>query len=158
ATAENHFSPELPKEKVELVYLCSPNNPTGAALSRKELESWVNYARKNEAVIFFDAAYEAYITDPQLPHSIFEIPGAEEVAIEFRSFSKTAGFTGTRCAYTVVPEKLKGKDRQGHPISINALWNRRHTTKFNGVSYPVQCGAAACYSTEGKKQLQEQIQ
>jgi LL-diaminopimelate aminotransferase len=157
ATAENNFSPALPKERADLVYLCSPNNPTGAVLSKNELKQWVDFARKNDSVIFFDAAYEGFITDPEIPHSIYEIEGAEEVAIEFRSFSKTAGFTGTRCAYTVVPEKLKAKDGQGNQVAINPLWNRRHTTKFNGVSYPVQRGAAACFSPEGKKQIQEQI-
>jgi len=157
ATAENGFSPALPKEHVDLIYLCSPNNPTGATLSRGELEKWVAYARANEAVILFDAAYEAYITDPAIPHSIYEIPGADEVAIEFRSYSKTAGFTGTRCAYTVVPEKLKCRDAAGKLHAVNPLWNRRHTTKFNGVSYPVQRGAEACYSPEGRRQIQEQI-
>jgi LL-diaminopimelate aminotransferase len=157
ATAENSFSPALPKTQADLIYLCSPNNPTGATLSKKELQQWVDYARSHGSVILFDAAYEAFITDPSIPHSIYEIDGAESVAIEFRSFSKTAGFTGTRCAYTVVPEKLKGKDEQGNLVAINPLWNRRHTTKFNGVSYPVQRGAAACYSPEGKKQIREQI-
>jgi LL-diaminopimelate aminotransferase len=157
ATAENNFSPELPQEKADLIYLCSPNNPTGATLTRNELKKWVDYARANEAVILFDAAYEAYITDSSLPHSIYEIEGANEVAIEFRSFSKTAGFTGTRCAYTVVPEKLQVKDSKGNRVSVNPLWNRRHTTKFNGVSYPVQKAAEACYSFEGKKQVREQI-
>ncbi len=157
ATAENRFCPELPQEKTDLIYLCSPNNPTGATLTKTELKKWVDYARKNEAVILFDAAYEAYITDSALPHSIYEIEGAEEVAIEFRSFSKTAGFTGVRCAYTVVPEKLFCRDVQGNKIAVNPLWNRRHTTKFNGVSYPVQRGAEACYSAEGKKQIREQI-
>lgn len=156
-TAENNFCPSLPLEKCDIVYLCSPNNPTGATLSKGELQKWVAWARKNEAVILFDAAYEAYISDSEIPHSIYEIPGADEVAIEFRSFSKTAGFTGTRCAYTVVPEKLLAKDRQGKKVAVNPLWNRRHTTKFNGVSYPVQKGAAACYSPEGKKQILEQI-
>ncbi|MFO1519908.1 MAG: LL-diaminopimelate aminotransferase [bacterium] len=156
-TAENHFSPEFPKEKAGLIYLCSPNNPTGAVLSKKDLQKWVDYARENEAVILFDAAYEAFITDASIPHSIYEIGGAEEVAIEFRSFSKTAGFTGTRCAYTVVPEKLRARDSKGDKVAVNPLWNRRHTTKFNGVSYPVQKGAAACYSPEGKKQIREQI-
>lgn len=158
AIAENKFNPPLPKEKIDLVYLCSPNNPTGAALSKEQLRQWVDYARKNETIIFFDAAYEAFITDPNIPHSIYEIEGAEEVAIEFRSFSKTAGFTGTRCAYTVVPEKLKGRDEKGDLVSLNPIWNRRHTTKFNGVSYPVQRAAEACYSAEGKKQILEQIQ
>ncbi len=157
ATAENSFIPSLPEGKIDLVYLCSPNNPTGSTLSKDQLKKWVDYARKNETIIFFDAAYEAFITDSAIPHSIYEIDGAEEVAIEFRSFSKTAGFTGTRCAYTVVPEKLKARDSEGNLVTINPLWNRRHTTKFNGVSYPIQRGAEACYSSEGKKQIQEQI-
>lgn len=157
ATSENHFNPALPTGKVDLIYLCSPNNPTGATLTKSDLKNWVDYARKQEAVILFDAAYEAYITDPQLPHSIYEVEGAEEVAIEFRSFSKTAGFTGTRCAYTVVPQKLRCRDEKENLVPVQPLWNRRHTTKFNGVSYPIQRGAEACYSPEGKKQIQEQI-
>lgn len=157
ATAENHFNPAPPSEKVDVVYLCSPNNPTGATLGREDLQKWVDYARKSGAVILFDAAYEAFITDPKIPHSIYEIPGADEVAIELRSFSKTAGFTGTRCAFLVIPEKVTGKDGSGKDVSLNGLWNRRHTTKFNGVSYPVQRGAAACYSPEGRAQLREQI-
>ncbi len=156
ATAENDFNPELPQGRMDLIYLCSPNNPTGATLSKAALERWVEYARNNHSVILFDAAYEAFIQDPELPHSIYEIEGAEEVAIEFRSFSKMAGFTGLRCAYTVIPETLKCQDAQGRPISVNSLWNRRHTTKFNGVSYPVQRAAEACYSPEGKKQIVEQ--
>ncbi len=158
ATAENGFSPLPPEGRVDLVYLCSPNNPTGAVITRPILQQWVDWARKNDAIILFDAAYEAFIQDKSIPHSIYEIPGAEEVAIEFRSFSKTAGFTGTRCAFTVVPEKLMGRDPQGNKVAINPLWNRRHTTKFNGVSYPIQKGAEACYSTEGKVQIREQIQ
>lgn len=157
ATAENNFKPALPKSKVDLIYLCSPNNPTGAVMDHATLKKWVTYARQNNAVILFDAAYEAFIQDKNLPHSIYEIKGANEVAIEFRSFSKTAGFTGTRCAYTVIPENLFGFDYQGNKVSLNALWNRRHTTKFNGVSYPIQKGAAACYTPEGKKQIKERI-
>lgn len=157
ATPENGFSPPLPKEPVDLIYLCSPNNPTGAALRREALERWVAYARKNRAIILFDAAYEAFITDDSLPHSIFEIEGAREVAIEFRSFSKKAGFTGTRCAFTVVPHELKGSDAKGKEVLINPLWHRRQTTKFNGVSYPVQRAAAACYTPEGKREIQGQI-
>lgn len=157
-TAENQFNPELPKSHVDLIYLCSPNNPTGAVMTRESLKKWVDYARKNEVIILFDAAYEAFITDPKIPHSIFEIEGASEVAIEFRSFSKTAGFTGTRCAFTVVPEALKAKDSKGNDVAVNPLWSRRHTTKFNGVSYPVQKAAAACYSPEGKKQVRESIE
>jgi len=158
ATAENGFAPALPEARVDLIYLCSPNNPTGAVLNREQLKKWVDFALEREAVILFDAAYEAFITDPAIPHSIYEIPGAEEVAIEFRSFSKTAGFTGTRCAYTVVPEKLRCRDAEGNAVAVNPLWNRRHTTKFNGVSYPVQRGAEACYSPEGKRQIRGQIE
>ncbi len=157
-TAENGFAPALPEARVDLIYLCSPNNPTGAVLNREQLKKWVDFAREREAIILFDAAYEAFITDPSVPHSIYEIPGAEEVAIEFRSFSKTAGFTGTRCAYTVVPEQLRCRDAEGNPVAVNPLWNRRHTTKFNGVSYPVQRGAEACYSPEGKRQIRGQIE
>jgi LL-diaminopimelate aminotransferase len=157
ATAENDFRPALPSEKVDLIYLCSPNNPTGAAMSRADLERWVAFAREAGAVILFDAAYEAYITDPAIPHSIYEIPGATEVAIEFRSYSKTAGFTGTRCAFTVVPKAVTARAASGEAVSLNALWNRRHTTKFNGVSYPVQRGAAAVYSPEGRRQTGEVI-
>ncbi|MFM7734737.1 MAG: LL-diaminopimelate aminotransferase [Alphaproteobacteria bacterium] len=150
-TAENGFMPELPKQKVDLIYLCSPNNPTGAAAGREQLARWVEYARANGAIILFDAAYEAYVSDPAIPRSIYEIPGAKEVAIEFRSFSKTAGFTGTRCAFTVVPKGVMA-DADGEPVAVNGLWNRRQSTKFNGVSYPVQRAAAAVYSPEGRKQ------
>jgi LL-diaminopimelate aminotransferase len=153
ATAATDFLPALPRQTVDVIYLCSPNNPTGAALTRERLSEWVDYARKNQSIILFDAAYEAYISDPALPHSIYEIPGAREVAIEFRSFSKLAGFTGTRCAFTVVPHDLKGKTRGGEPIDLHRLWTRRHTTKFNGVSYIVQRGAAAVYSPEGQRQV-----
>ena len=152
-TAENNFVPEIPRQRVDLIYLCYPNNPTGIAASREQLQQWVDYARANSAIILFDAAYEAYITDPAIPHSIFEIPGAREVAIEFRSFSKTAGFTGVRCAFAVVPKALTGTTAAGEKVSLNALWNRRHTTKFNGVSYPVQRAAEAVYSAEGKPQV-----
>ena len=151
-TAENGFSPELPKTHVDLIYLCSPNNPTGTTLNREQLKTWVDYANANDAVILFDAAYEAFITESEVPHTIYEIPGAETCAIEFHSFSKTAGFTGNRCAYTVVPKALV---RQGQ--SLNAMWNRRHTTKFNGVPYVVQRGAEAVYSEEGRKQVMETI-
>jgi LL-diaminopimelate aminotransferase len=156
-TEANHFTAAPLKEKVDLVYLCSPNNPTGAVMSREALEKWVAYAKENKAVILFDAAYEAFITDDKLPHSIYEIPGADEVAIEFRSFSKTAGFTGTRCAFTVVPRKLKAYDSAGNAHSLHAIWNRRHTTKFNGVSYPVQKAAAAIYTAEGKNEVRSLI-
>ncbi|MBW8889354.1 MAG: LL-diaminopimelate aminotransferase [Fibrobacteres bacterium] len=156
-TAENGFDPELPKGKVDLIYLCSPNNPTGAVMSRASLEKWVAYAKANEAIILFDAAYEAFITEKGLVRSIYEIPGAREVAIEFRSLSKTAGFTGTRCAYTVVPKDLKARDQKGEWVAVHGLWNRRQTTKFNGVSYPIQKAAAAIFTSEGAKAIQENI-
>lgn len=152
-TAENGFVPALPTRRVDLIYLCYPNNPTGMAATREQLQQWVDYARANDAIILFDAAYEAYITDPAIPHSIYEIPGAREVAIEFRSFSKTAGFTGVRCAFTVIPKTLMGTTQSGERVPLNPLWNRRHTTKFNGVSYPVQRGAEAIYSAAGKPQV-----
>lgn len=158
ATAENDFTPALPKERVDLVYLCYPNNPTGTVATKETLQQWVAYAKANDAIILFDAAYEAFITDPSLPHSIYEIEGAKDVAIEFRSFSKNAGFTGTRCAFTVVPKQLKGKTASGETKEIHPLWNRRHTTKFNGVSYPIQKGAAAVYTPEGQAQTKELIQ
>ncbi|MBX3441314.1 MAG: LL-diaminopimelate aminotransferase [Planctomyces sp.] len=156
-TEANQFSPALPDEPVDLIYLCSPNNPTGTALTKSALQGWVDYARRNDAIILFDAAYEAYITDAEIPHSIYEIPGARDVAIEFRSFSKNAGFTGTRCAYTIVPKTLTGAAADGGRHNIHALWTRRHTTKFNGVSYPVQAGAAAAYSPEGRQQIRELV-
>ncbi len=157
STAANSYVPALPKKKVDLIYLCFPNNPTGSTISKKQLQLWVDYAKENKALILFDAAYEAFIRDPELPHSIFEIPGAREVAIEFRSFSKSAGFTGTRCAYTIVPKNCLTYDSKGKPQPIHPLWNRRHTTKFNGVSYPVQKAAEAVYSEEGKKQCKTLI-
>lgn len=156
-TAENDFTPPLPDERVDLIYLCYPNNPTGTVATKETLEKWVNYARENDAIILYDAAYESFITDPAIPHSIFEIEGARDVAIEFRSFSKSAGFTGVRCALTVVPKELKGKKANGEPHDIHPLWNRRQSTKFNGVSYIVQKGAAAAYSPEGQKQVRELI-
>jgi len=149
----NGFIPELPAERPDLIFLCFPNNPTGTVASKEELTKWVNYARANRCIILYDAAYEAYITDDSIPHSIFEIEDAKEVALEFRSFSKTAGFTGTRCAFTVIPKELMAYDSQGNAHQVKALWNRRHTTKFNGVSYPVQKAAAAIYTPEGKKQV-----
>lgn len=152
STKENGFVPSLPTESVDLIYLCFPNNPTGSTISKEGLKKWVDYAREQKALILFDAAYEAFIRDESLPKSIFEIEGAREVAIEFRSFSKSAGFTGTRCAYTVVPKECVGYDRAGNKQPIHPLWNRRHCTKFNGVSYPVQRAAEAVYSEEGKKQ------
>lgn len=155
--SENGFVPELPEEPVDIIYLCYPNNPTGTTLTKDQLKVFVDYAKENKAIILFDAAYEAFITEDDVPHSIYEIEGAKEVAIEFRSYSKTAGFTGTRCAYTVVPKELIGYDSQGNEVEINPLWNRRQTTKFNGVSYPVQKAAEATYSEEGKKQISEII-
>ena len=157
-TADNDFIPELPRERVDLIYLCYPNNPTGVVATKEMLKRWVEYAQQNGSVILYDAAYEAYITAPAIPHSIYEIDGAREVAIEFRSFSKTAGFTGVRCAFTVIPKGLKAKTRDGREIAIHPLWNRRHCTKFNGVSYPVQRCAAAIYSPEGKQQVRETIE
>jgi LL-diaminopimelate aminotransferase len=153
ATAENDFVPSPPSAKVDLIYLCFPNNPTGAVATKEQLKKWVDYARDNRAVILFDAAYEAYISDPQFPHSIYEIEGAKDVAIEFRSFSKTAGFTGVRCAFAVIPKQLRAFTKAGQSIALNPLWTRRHCTKFNGVSYITQVGAAAVYSPEGKKQI-----
>ena len=152
-TQANGYVPAIPSVATDLIYLCFPNNPTGAVATRAQLAAWVDYARKNKAVILFDSAYEAYIRDPQIPHSIYEIEGARDVAIEFRSFSKTAGFTGTRCAYTVIPKSLMAFDAAGNAQPLHALWNRRHTTKFNGVSYPVQKAAAAIFTDEGKKQV-----
>jgi len=156
-TAENGFIPEIPKTKVDIIFLCYPNNPTGTTASKQELKKWIDYAIKNKAVILYDSAYEAYISDPEIPHSIYEIEGAREVAIEFRSFSKTAGFTGTRCAYTVIPKSLMASSSDGSEKPLYPLWFRRHTTKFNGVSYPVQKAAAAIYTPEGKKEVKSTI-
>ena len=156
-TEGNGFFPELPGEKVDIIYLCSPNNPTGMVADRSQLKRWVDYALANGSVIFFDAAYEAFITEPGYPHSIYEIEGAQRCAVEFRSFSKTAGFTGARCAFTVVPEGVAAKTPSGEAVPLNKLWNRRQTTKFNGVSYPVQKAAAAVYSDEGWRQTMETI-
>lgn len=153
STPANGYVPAVPSVATDLIYLCFPNNPTGAVATRAQLAAWVAYAKANKAIILFDSAYEAYIRDPQIPHSIYEIEGAREVAIEFRSFSKTAGFTGTRCAYTVIPKSLMAFDNAGNTHSVHALWNRRHTTKFNGVSYPVQKAAAAIFSDKGKQQV-----
>ncbi len=155
-TADNNFCPKLPDKRVDIIYLCSPNNPTGMALNKKQLKKWVDYARKNECVILYDSAYEAYITEKDIPHSIYEIPGAREVAIEFRSFSKTAGFTGTRCAYTVVPKKVLAKGA-GQKVRLNDLWNRRQCTKFNGVPYIIQRAAEAVYSEEGQAEIRKTI-
>lgn len=155
--AENNFVPALPAEKVDLVYLCYPNNPTGTTLTKEQLSVWVEYAKANNVILLFDAAYEAFITEENVPHSIYEIEGAKDVAIEFRSFSKTAGFTGTRCGYTVVPKQLMGNTANGEKVSLNKLWNRRQCTKFNGTSYIVQRAAEATYSPEGKKQVKALI-
>ncbi|MDR1761026.1 MAG: LL-diaminopimelate aminotransferase [Bacteroidales bacterium] len=152
-TAENNFTPELPSQKVDLIFLCFPNNPTGTTTTRENLQKWVEYARAHNSIILYDAAYEAYIQDADVPHSIFEIPGAETCAIEFRSFSKKAGFTGVRCAYVIIPETLKAANSKGEQVSVKALWSRRHSTKFNGASYPVQKAAAAIYTPEGKEQV-----
>jgi len=154
---ENGFQPDFPKEKVDLIYLCYPNNPTGTTITKSRLKEWVDFAKKNNSIILYDAAYEAFISDSSVPRSIFEIEGAKEVAMEFRSFSKTAGFTGTRCAFIVIPKELTGSSSSGEKVSINQLWNRRHTTKFNGVSYPIQKAAAACYSESGKKEVKDNI-
>ncbi len=156
-TPDNGYVPALPEEEVDLIYLCFPNNPTGATANRETLQQWVEYAQEHKALILFDAAYEAFIRDPEIPRSIYEIKGAKEVAVEFRSFSKTAGFTGTRCAYTVVPKECKVYTSNGEPIDLHALWNRRHCTKFNGVSYPVQRAAEAVYSAQGQSQVKAQI-
>ncbi len=157
-TPQNGFIPEPPKEKADVIYLCSPNNPTGAAATKAQLEAWVKYALANKAIILYDAAYEAYISDPSLPHSIYEIPGARECAIEFRSFSKNGGFTGTRCAFTVVPKTLLAATGSGEYKPLHPLWNRRMSTKFNGVSYIVQRAAEALYSTEGKAEVKALIE
>ncbi len=156
-TAANGFVAPLPEQPVDLIYLCFPNNPTGAVATREQLKQWVDYALANDALILFDAAYEAFISDPELPHSIYEIEGARRCAIEFRSFSKNAGFTGTRCAFTVVPRGLTGTTAAGEPVELWGLWNRRQSTKFNGVSYIVQRGAEAVYSPEGQEQVRALI-
>lgn len=156
-TKENNFVPELPKEHVDMIYLCFPNNPTGTVLKKEDLKKFVDYAKTNKSVILFDAAYEVFIEEENVPHSIYEIEGAKDVAIEFRSFSKTAGFTGVRCAYAVVPKTLYGYTKNGEKVELNKLWNRRTTTKFNGVSYVVQRAAEATYSKEGRKQILENI-
>ena len=156
-TASNDFTAPLPEGPVDLIYLCFPNNPTGAVASREQLKTWVDYALKHKALILFDAAYEAFIQDPAIPHSIFEIEGARQCAIEFRSFSKNAGFTGTRCALTVVPKGLTGTSANGEEVELWGLWNRRQSTKFNGVSYIVQRGAEAVYSAEGQAEVKALI-
>ena len=156
-TAENNFVPAPPKEHVDLVYLCFPNNPTGAVATREQLTRWVDYAREHDAILLFDAAYEAYISQPEIPHSIFEIDGARECAIEFRSFSKTGGFTGVRCGFTVMPKNLLAQTESGKKLPLHPLWHRRWSTKANSVNYPVQRGAEALYSTEGRKQVRALI-
>lgn len=154
---ENKFKPELPKEKVDMIYLCFPNNPTGTVLTKQDLKKWVDYAKQNNSIILYDSAYEAFITEDEIPHSIYEVEGAREVAIEFRSFSKTAGFTGVRCAYVVIPKEVEGFTKEGEKVSFNKLWNRRTCTKFNGVPYITQRAAEAVYSEEGQKQIKENI-
>jgi LL-diaminopimelate aminotransferase len=155
-TEENGFLPELPREPVDAVYLCSPNNPTGATAGVGDLATWVRYARENGVILLYDAAYESFIRENDIPHSIFEIEGARECAIEFRSYSKLAGFTGLRCGYVVVPQELQGTDRNGEAVSVHGLWARRQSTKFNGASYPIQVGAAAVYTEEGQAEIRAQ--
>lgn len=152
---ENNFVPDLPGEKPDLIYLCFPNNPTGSSATKEQLKKWVDYAHENNALILFDAAYEAFVRDENLPKSIFEVEGAKEVAVEFRSFSKNAGFTGTRCAFTIIPKECRAFDKNGEKVMLHPLWSRRHSTKFNGVSYPVQKAAEAVYSDQGKKEIKE---
>ncbi|PYJ85402.1 MAG: LL-diaminopimelate aminotransferase [Verrucomicrobia bacterium] len=156
-TPENQFVPEPPNESVDVIYLCFPNNPTGAVASREQLTLWVEYAREHESIILFDAAYEAYISDPAIPHSIYEIPGALECAVEFRSFSKNGGFTGVRCGFTVMPKALLARSSDERKLPLHSLWHRRWSTKANSVSYPVQRGAEAIYTTEGKEQVRDLI-
>lgn len=156
-TAENDFTPALPAEPVDVIYLCYPNNPTGTVVGKDELRKWVDYAREHDALILYDAAYEAYITDPEIPHSIYEIEGARDVAIEFRSFSKNAGFTGVRCAFIVIPESVTGRTAGGEKKPLGPLWARRHNTRFNGVSYITQRGAEAVYTEAGRQQVRELV-
>ena len=156
-TEENQFNPPLPKEHADVIYLCSPNNPTGTVMTTEVLREWIAYAKREKAVILFDAAYEGYITDTSIPHSIYEVEGGREVAIEFRSFSKSAGFTGIRCGYTVVPKEIVGYTQTGDSVDFHRLWARRHSTKFNGVAYPVQRGAEAVYSAEGQVEIKALI-
>jgi LL-diaminopimelate aminotransferase len=157
-TEQNGFVPDPPDEKADLIYLCFPNNPTGAVATKEQLKQWIDYARENDAIILFDAAYEAYISESHIPHSIFEVEGARDVAIEFRSYSKTAGFTGLRCAFTVVPKELKAYTKGGGAVEVGPIWKRRHCTKFNGVSYVTQAGAAATYTEQGRKQVRRTIE
>ena len=154
---ENNFEPSFPKEVPDMIYLCLPNNPTGTVLTKEQLSKWIEYAKKNKSIILFDSAYEAFIQEENVPHSIYEIEGAKEVAIEFRSFSKTAGFTGVRCGYVVIPKELKGYTEFGDEVCLNKLWNRRQCTKFNGASYITQKGAEAIYTEEGSEQINENI-
>lgn len=156
-SSRNNFKPDFPKERVDMIYLCFPNNPTGTVLTKDELKEWITYAKENNSIILYDSAYEAFITQQEIPHSIYEIEGAKDVAIEFRSFSKTAGFTGVRCAYTVIPKQIKGFTKTGDHVNLNQLWNRRTCTKFNGVSYIVQRAAEAVYTVEGQRQIKENI-
>ena len=156
-TAENNFIPSIPSNRIDVIYLCYPNNPTGTTLTKAELKKWVDYALSHDALILFDAAYEAYIREDDIPHSIFEIEGAKQCAIEFRSFSKTAGFTGVRCGYTVIPKEVTATTANGERVALNALWNRSQCTKFNGTSYITQRGAEAIYSKDGKQQVRETI-
>ncbi len=155
---DNQYVPQLPEQRPDVIYLCSPNNPTGTAMTRTELQKWVDYARKEGCLILFDSAYEAYIHSEDVPHSIYEMDGAKEVAVEFRSFSKTAGFTGVRCGYTVVPFALKGSSKEGEEVNLNRLWNRRQCTKFNGASYISQRAAEAVYTPEGRAQIEETVE
>jgi len=154
---ENGFVPSIPERHLDIIYLCFPNNPTGATANKKQLKAWVDYALEHKAIILYDAAYESFIREKDVPHSIYEIDGARKVAVEFRSFSKKAGFTGTRCAFTVIPKDLMAYSSSGVAQPLHSLWYRRHTTKFNGVSYPVQKAAAAIYSEEGKKEVEQVI-
>ena len=154
---ENNFVPKIPEEKVDIIYLCLPNNPTGTVLKKDELKKWVEYAKQNKSLILFDSAYERYITEDEIPHSIYEIEGAKQVAIEFRSFSKTAGFTGLRCAYTVVPKEIKVYSSKCEEVALNKLWNRRMCTKFNGVSYITQRAAESIYTKDGQRQIKQNI-
>ena len=156
-TEENNFIPEIPKEHVDIIYLCSPNNPTGTVLSRKQLENWVKYAKENKSIIFYDSVYEIFIEDENIPHSIYEIEGAKEVAVEFRSYSKLAGFTGVRCSFVVVPKELKAYTKSGEGVDLNSLFRRRQSTKFGAASYITQRAAEAVYTEEGQKQIRESI-
>lgn len=157
ATEENDFKPQVPEEKVDIIYLCCPNNPTGSVLTKVELKKWVDYAKENKSIIFYDSVYETFITDDELPHSIYEIEGAKDVAIEFRSFSKLAGFTGIRCSYIVIPKNLKVESKENKTILLKDMWYRRQSTKFGGVSYITQRAAEAVYSEDGQKQIKENV-